>query len=460
MSPMSSRALTGPMFSTDEMRAVFSDGICVQRMLDFEAALARAQGGQGVIPDSAVDAIEHRCDVALIDLSALAEAAAAAGNLAIPLVKQLTEQVAGTDAEAAKFVHWGATSQDVIDTGTVLQLRAALDLIDADLALMTTALARLADIHRGTLMVGRTWMQHALPMTFGLKAAGWLDAILRHQDRLAQLRPRVLVLQFGGACGTLASLGDRGLDVAQAMAADLGLSLPDLPWHTQRDRVAEVATVMGMLVGTLGKIARDIALHMQTEVAELAEPVAAGRGGSSTMPHKRNPVACAVALAAAVRVPPLVSSMLSGMVQEHERALGGWQAEWDTLPDIMLLTSGALRQMCLVASGLLVDEKRMRCNLEATRGLVMAEAITLALGSKTGRLAAHHLVEQACRLAVATQRHLHDVLMDDAVIAAHLSPAELRELFDPAGYTGASDAFVERVLKSHRNRSPKSSDQE
>ncbi|MFL6719149.1 MAG: 3-carboxy-cis,cis-muconate cycloisomerase, partial [Burkholderiaceae bacterium] len=337
--------LTGPMSASSEMRRVFSDLDAVQRMLDFEAALARAEAAHGVIPEAAVAAIVACCDAARLDMPALAQAAAAAGNLAIPLVRQLTAAVLRQDQEAGKYVHWGATSQDAIDTGLVLQLRDALDLLDADLRALADGLAALARQHRATIMIGRTWMQHALPTSLGLKLAGCLDAVLRHRQRLEELRGRALVLQFGGAAGTLASLGDQGLNVAATLAQQLGLALPDLPWHTQRDRVAEAATVMGLITGTLGKLARDLSLMMQTDVAEVAEPSAPGRGGSSTMPHKRNPVGCAVALSAAVRVPGLVSTMLSGMVQEHERALGGWQAEWDTLPDIALLTSGALRQM-------------------------------------------------------------------------------------------------------------------
>jgi 3-carboxy-cis,cis-muconate cycloisomerase len=441
--------LTGPMSASADMLPVFSDQAAVQRMLDFEAALARAEAAHGVIPASAAAPIAACCKVASLDLPALAQAAAAAGNLAIPLVKQLTAAVLREDAEAGKYVHWGATSQDAIDTGLVLQLRDALALIDADLAALADALAGLARNHRDTTMVGRTWMQHALPTSFGLKAAGCLDAMLRHRQRLDEVRGRALALQFGGAAGTLASLGDQGLAVAATLAQELGLSLPDLPWHTQRDRMAEVATVLGLLTGTLGKMARDISLLMQTDVAEVAEPSAPGRGGSSTMPHKRNPVGCAAALTAAVRVPGLVSTMLSGMVQEHERALGGWQAEWDTLPDIVLLTSGALRQMRDVAAGLQVDAARMRANLDLTHGLIMGEAAMLALGATIGRMAAHKLVEQASQQAAASGRHLRAVLGSDVEVGRHLTTEALDKLFDPANYRGEAGAFVDRVLDSY-----------
>jgi 3-carboxy-cis,cis-muconate cycloisomerase len=453
--------LTGPMFAGPDMLAVFSDQAAVRRMLDFEAALARAEAAHGVIPAAAAAPIAACCKVEQLDLPALSQAAAAAGNLAIPLVKQLTAAVLRDDAEAGKYVHWGATSQDAIDTGLVLQLRDALDLLDADIAALADALASLARAHRDTTMVGRTWMQHALPTSLGLKAAGCLDAVLRHQQRLKDVRGRALALQFGGAAGTLASLGGTGtgLAVAATLAQELGLALPDLPWHTHRDRVAEVATVLGLLTGTLGKMARDISLLMQTDVGEVAEPSAPGRGGSSTMPHKRNPVGCAAALTAAMRVPALVSTMLSGMVQEHERALGGWQAEWDSLPDIVLLASGALRQMRDVAAGLEVDAARMRANLELTHGLIMGEAVMLALGAAIGRMAAHKLVEQASKQAAASGRHLREVLGSDAEVGRHLSPEALDKLLDPANYRGEAGAFVDRVLATYA-RSRHQQDQE
>ena len=437
--------LTTPMFSTPAMCEVFSDQAQLQAMLDVEAALARAEALHAVIPDSAVADIEACCNPSQIDFSALAKDATGAGNLAIPLVKQLTAAVARINPEAAKFVHWGATSQDIIDSGVMLQLQAALPLLREDLQLLADALAALATDYKTTPMIGRTWMQHALPVSFGLKAAGWLDAILRHQDRLEAL-PQTLCLQFGGAAGTLASLGEQGLLVATSLAKDLQLSLPDLPWHGHRDQIADFASTLGLLVGTLGKIARDISLMTQTEVAVVAEPAAAGRGGSSTMPHKRNPVGCAVALSAAVRVPQLVATIQAGMVQEHERALGGWQAEWEALPQIVMLCAGSLAQMRAVAAGLSVDTERMRANLDATRGQIMAEAVTLALGARLGRLEAHHLVEQACRRVNETGRHLRETLADAPQISTLLSAAEIDALLDPANYTGQAAAFVERVL--------------
>lgn len=456
-SGMSQSDLTASMFSTPDMQGIFSARACLQGMLDFEAALARAQAAVGVIPGAAVTAIAACCNAESIDVAALCAAAGPAGNLAIPLVKQLTALVTKQDAEAGKFVHWGATSQDAIDTGMLLQLRQALHLIGDDLAGLLDALAVLCERHRDTPQAGRTWLQQALPVTFGLKVAGWMDGLLRRQARLDQVSRTAMVLQFGGAAGTLASLGSAGLPVTEALARELQLGVADMPWHTQRDRLCELACELGMLVGSLGKIARDMSLAMQTEVAELAEPVAEGRGGSSAMPHKRNPVGCAIALTCATRMPGLVSTMLAGMVQEHERALGGWQAEWDTLPQIAQLAAAAVRQLRQVAQGLTVDTARMQANLEATHGLILAEAVALALGRDIGRLAAHKLVEQACQTAVAQQRHLRDVLAEtlgaDPRFAKSLSSQELDRLLDPANYLGEAGRFVDRVLQTlHRQQ--------
>jgi 3-carboxy-cis,cis-muconate cycloisomerase len=450
ISSQTSQRLFDPLFTTDAMRAIFSDRGRLQGLLDFEAALARAEVRAGVIPPSAAVAIEAQCRADLFDIEALARGAVPAGNVAIPLVKALTDAVARSDAEAARFVHWGATSQDAIDTGLVLQLRAALDAIDTALERLAAALVHLADTHKATPLAGRTWLQHALPITFGLKAAGWLSAVARHRVRLRELRSRLLVVQFGGAAGTLAALGTQGMKVAAALAEELKLGLPDIPWHAQRDRVAEVATVLALLVGTLGKSARDISLLMQTEVAEAFEPAAEGRGGSSTLPHKRNPVGSAIVLAAAVRVPALAAVMLTAMVQEHERGLGGWHAEWETLPEICTLAAGALEHLTQVAQGLEVDAARMHANVEATHGLILAEAVTMALAPQLGRLAAHGLVEQACHRAVNERRHLRAILDETAQVRAHLDPAALDRLFDPANYLGAAQLLVDRALAGER----------
>ena len=437
------------LFTTDAMRAVFSDDARIARMLEFEAALAQAEARTGIIPQSAADVIERQCRNADFDAGAIAEAARRAGNLAIPLVAALTRNVASADASAKGYVHWGATSQDVIDTGLVLQLREALALIDTDLARLTAALAMQSRRHAATALAGRTWLQQALPITLGSKLAGFVDALDRHRDRLSTAKSRALVVQFGGAAGTLASLGDRGLEVTTALAAHLGIAVPALPWHTQRDRLCEVAVVLGMLSATLGKLARDLSLLAQTEVGEALEPAGPGRGGSSTMPQKRNPVGASVALTVAVRTPGLVSTMLTAAVQEHERGLGNWPAEWETLPEIALLAAGALAAMIEVVEGLEVDAKRMRANLDLTDGLILAEAIQMALAPHIGRDAAHSLVAGACRRAVADGVHLRDILVRDPNVSRILDASALDRLFDPAGYLGECSAFVERALRGH-----------
>lgn len=436
-------------FTARDMREVFCDQGRVQAMLDVEAALARAEARVGLIPASAVAPIEKACRADLYDFAALGEAIATAGNSAIPLVKALGKQIAATDTEAERYVHLGATSQDVMDTGLVLQLRQALDLIESDLAQLADALAAQAQRHAATPMAGRTWLQHATPVTLGMKIAGWLGAVTRSRQRLRELKPRLLVLQFGGASGTLAALGEQALPIAQALAEELQLTLPEQPWHTQRDRVVEFGAVLGLIAGSLGKLGRDISLLMQTEAAEVFEPSAPGKGGSSTMPHKRNPVGAAVLIGAATRVPGLVSTLFSAMPQEHERSLGLWHAEWETLPEICCLVSGSLQQARLLADGLEVDAARMARNLDLTQGLVLAEAVSIVLAQRVGRDTAHHLLEQCCKRAVAEQRHLRAVLGDEPQVTAQLSSAELDNLLNPAQYLGQAQVWVERAVAEH-----------
>jgi 3-carboxy-cis,cis-muconate cycloisomerase len=440
--------LLAPMLSSAAMRAVCDDGAFLQHMLDVEAALARAEAAVGVIPKAAVAPIAAACRAERFDLAALAEAATRAGNLAIPLVKALTAEVAKADADAARYVHWGATSQDIIDTATMLMLRAAIDALLADLDRAIAGFAGLAAKHRNTPTVARTWLQHALPMPFGLKLAEYAAALHRSRVRLKALRDNGLALQFGGAAGTLAALGDNCMAVSEALARELQLPLPDAPWHTHRDRIAEAASVLAILSGTCGKIARDVSLLMQTDVGEAFEPAGAGRGGSSTMPHKRNPVAAASALAAATMAPNLAATIFAAQVQEHERSAGPWHAEWPTLPTLLLVTSGALAAVVDIAEGLDVDAERMRANLDTTHGLIMAEAVTMALAEKLGKADAHHLIEDASRKAVASKRHLRDVLADDKRVTAHLDAARLTKLFDPLAYQGASQALIDRLLAS------------
>ena len=437
-------------FISAAMAAVFSDTGRVQGMLDFEAALARAEARVGLIPQSAVAPIEAACRAERYDFAELAEAIALAGNSAIPLVKALGRQIAAVDPQAERYVHLGATSQDAMDTGLVLQLRQACALLDADLAQLAEALALQAERYADCVLPGRTWLQHATPVTLGMKLAGSLGAITRHRQRLAELKPRLLVLQFGGAAGTLAALGEQGWAVSEALAEELQLALPDQPWHTQRDRLVEFASLLGLIAGSLGKLGRDLSLLMQTDVAEVFEPSAVGKGGSSTMPHKRNPVGAAVLIAAATRAPGLVATLFAAMPQEHERSLGLWHAEWQTLPELCGLVSGALQQALLAVPGLEVDTARMRSNLELTRGLLLAEAVSIALAQRIGRDKAHHLIEQCCRQAIAEQRHLREVLGEQAEVCAQLSAAELDRLLDPGHYLGQAQRWVARAVAEHR----------
>jgi 3-carboxy-cis,cis-muconate cycloisomerase len=439
-------SLLDPLFGWEVTDQIFSDAMRIQRMLDFEAALAEAEARLNVIPENASGPIRHCCEASRFDLPCIGQAAASAGNLAIPLIKELTNLVARSDQEAARYVHWGATSQDAIDTGLVLQLRDACDVIEADLHRLCERLTELALEHRATPLPARTWMQQAVPTVFGLKVAGWLDALTRHRARLKEMRQRVLVLQFGGAAGTLASLGADGMKVAQEMAKELKLGLPDLPWHTHRDRIAEVGTTLALLVGTLGKIARDISLQAQTEIAEVFEPAGDGRGGSSTMPHKRNPVRCAVILSASEQVPALAAGLLSAMPQEQERGLGGWHAEWETLPELVRRCGGALHRMVELINGLEVDTVRMRQNLDVTQGLIFAEAVTMALGKRIGKPAAHRIVEEASKRAMASKKPLRESLSANSEVTTHLSSAELDTLFDPLNYLGVACEFIDRAI--------------
>ena len=437
-------------FTQEPMRRIFSDQGRVQGMLDFEAALARAQAAVGAIPAEVVSDIVACCDATLYDFDELSVAIGNAGNSAIPLVKALGRLIATRNETAERYVHMGATSQDAMDSGLVLQLRSAIGLLEQDLANLADALAQQAQRHAGVPMPGRTWLQQATPITLGAKIAGWLGSVTRHRQRLKELKPRLLCLQFGGASGSLAALGEMAFPIAEALAGELKLNLPDQPWHTQRDRLVEFAGFLGLVAGSLGKIGRDISLLMQTEAGEVFEPAAAGKGGSSTMPHKRNPVGAAVMIGAATRAPGLVATMLSAMPQEHERSLGLWHAEWETLPELCCVVSGSLQQALAVVPGLEVDAGRMLQNLDLTHGLVLAEAVSIALAQRMGRDAAHHLIEQSCRRAVEQGKHLREVLADEPEVTAQLSSQALDNLLNPAHYLGQSKRWVKRAVAEHQ----------
>ncbi|MBZ5627500.1 MAG: 3-carboxy-cis,cis-muconate cycloisomerase [Acidobacteriia bacterium] len=433
--------------TTDPLADLFSDESVLQAMLDFEAALARAEALAGVIPQAAAEAIAAAAAKAgAFDVSALAHDSMRAGTPGIPLAKALTQRVRASNPDAARFVHWGATSQDVADTALVLLLKRARPLLEADLTRLQQALRHLAEQHGKTLMLGRTLLQAAPPVTFGLKAAGWRGAIVRGHARLAAAFEEALVVQFGGASGTLASLGEKGPAVGRALAKELGLGYPDAPWHTQRDRLAALVCACGILTGSLGKMARDVSLLMQGEVAEAAEPGEDGRGGSSTMPQKRNPIACVLTLAAATRVPGLVSGFLSSMVQEHERGVGGWQAEWPTVAGVIQATGLAVASMAEVAGGLTVDEARMRANIQSTQGAIFAEKAMLLLGEHFGHDAAHQLLEKATRNSRAQGRRLAEVLAEMPEVNNHIAPAALQQLEAPEQYLGAAEEFRAGLL--------------
>ncbi|HGH1346188.1 3-carboxy-cis,cis-muconate cycloisomerase [Acinetobacter baumannii] len=443
------------LFYQKDVTDIFSDSSLVTYMIQVEVALAQAQAQVGVIPQNAANTIAQVAEHALdkFDFSALAVATGLAGNIAIPFVKQLTAIVKDIDEDASRYVHWGATSQDILDTACILQCRDALNIIEAQLQQCYSTALEQAKQYRHQVMIGRTWLQQALPITLGHKLARWASAFKRDLERIQAMKSRVLTAQLGGAVGSLASLQDQGSLVVSAFAKQLNLTVPTSTWHGERDRIVEIASVLGIMVGNTGKMARDWSLMMQTEIAELFEPTAKGRGGSSTMPHKRNPVAAASVLAAANRVPALMSSIYQSMVQEHERSLGAWHAEWLAVPEIFQLCAGALSRTGEVLQGFEVNAKHMQQNLECTSGLIMAEAVMMALAPKIGRLNAHHLVEAACKTAVAQNQHLFDVVSQLDEVKGQFSQEEIRNIFKPENYLGNIQQQIDAVLKEAQGES-------
>lgn len=440
--------LINTLTNNPQVDDLFADGSLLQAMVRFEVALARVEGRLGIIPSAAAEVIARVATAEKLDAVSIASATLQSATPAIPFVKQLTELVRSVDPAAAGFVHWGATSQDVCDTAMVLLLQKVQTLFASDLNRLETRLAEISNQHSNTVMLGRTLLQPATPITFGLKAAGWLGAIHRARKHVDQSFLDARILQFGGASGTLAALGDRGLEVAEALAQELNLTLPEAPWHAQRDRLAMLLTSCGVLVGVLAKMARDILLLSQPEVGEAREASAQGRGGSSTMPHKQNPVGCTLTLAAANRTPGLIANFLSGMVQEHERAAGGGQAEWSTIADFMSATGMAIASMAGVAEGLIVDAGRIRGNIEATQGRIFAERAMILLGVKMGRDVAHQLVEDATRRSIEHGNRLKDVLSEMKEVQAHVSQQDLNALEDPEAYLGSAESFRQRLVAS------------
>lgn len=420
--------------TTPEMIAVFDDTAIIGAMLQFEAALAKAESDEGLLQPSAASAIAAACDAGQHDIPALISAGRRAGSLAIPLVKQLTTIVAARDADAAAKVHWGSTSQDVIDTAMVLATREALHLLDHGLQQLSYRLLSLAEQHLNTPVLARTLMQPAQVTSFGFKLTGWLAPLVRSRARLRECAARALQLQLGGAVGTLAVLDEKGPAVARRVADTLGLKLADSAWHTQRDEWVRLGLEVAVLTGSLGKLATDLSLMAQGEIGELAEPSGNGRGGSSAMPHKRNPVSAMIALAAATRTPQRGAALLAAMGQQHERGLGNWQAELAEWPQLFLSAHGALQALNEAFAGLHIDSARMLRNIDALQGLVFAEAASAYLATSIGKPAAHALLEQMTSDALSSSRHLRDVLADavqaDGKLRTAIDSAHLKSLFD------------------------------
>ncbi len=432
----------GSLFSTPEMKNVFSDTSSLVRYTETEVALALAEGKLGLIPADAAKTIAERAAKITLDMDRLERETHNVGYPILPLVHQLAEGL----GDAGKFLHWGATTQDIMDTALVLQIRAGLDLVEADLRGVAAQLRRLSAEYRDTPMAGRTHLQHALPVTFGLKTAIWLGMVERNLERLQQLRPRVLVGQFAGAGGTLASLGTRGLDVQVAMMAELKLGVPETTWHTARDGLAETAQWLGLVTTSLAKMALDVSLMMANEFGEVFEPFVQGRGASSTMPQKRNPISCEVMIGAAKTVRHLAGLALDGAVQDFERATGPWQAEWVALPEAFLHTAGAVSQALFMLTGLEVDTQRMRQNLDSTGGLIVAEAVMMGLAPALGRNEAHDVVYAACRIALEQKRTLAEVLKANNHVTRLVSFAQIDAMCEPTNYLGCAAQMVDKAL--------------
>ncbi|MDQ3862586.1 MAG: 3-carboxy-cis,cis-muconate cycloisomerase [Actinomycetota bacterium] len=436
-----------PIFVPEKFREAVSGRAWLGAMLDAEGALAIAQARAGLIPRQAAQTIVSCCEADRFDPEEIGRKGRAQGNPVPPLVRALTGAVS---EDAASYVHKGATSQDIMDTAAMLVSRHALGLILTELEGIAAACAHLADTHRDTMMAGRTLLQQALPTTFGLKAAGWLVTVLEARDRLITVRESGLAAQLGGAAGTLASLGPAGTRVISEFARELDLIEPVVPWHTDRFRIGDIGGALSLVVGVLGKISQDVILMAQTEVGEVAEPAGEGRGGSSTLPHKRNPILSVTAVACARRVSDLAHTLQAAMVGEHERASGAWHTEWETLSDAFALAGGAAAAVREVTEGLEVYPEKMLDNLDATGGLLLAENVTMVAAEHLGRLEAHDLVEEASHRALASGKPLREELSFEPRLDEVLSADEIDAALDPAGYLGSAGEFVDRALKLYR----------
>ncbi|MDD2820439.1 MAG: 3-carboxy-cis,cis-muconate cycloisomerase [Flavobacterium sp.] len=429
------------LFYSDAVNVLFSDSRTIAQMIRVEAALAQAQANKGLFSKVIATTITAHCNGIEIDVEALKTAITLGGNAAIPLVKQLTKNIANHDAEASKYIHLGATSQDIVDTALILQIQEFINWTSYTIIVLEKQLLALTQKHRQTIIIGRTLLQQAKPTTFGFKTAGWLESISRSKQRLEEIQKRILVLQLGGAVGNGNS--NISIEIQEEMAFLLKLK-PSFSWHSHRDNLAEFASVLGVLGGTLGKIAKDVSLLMQTEVGEVFEGAAEGKGGSSTMPHKRNPVACAAILANSTRLPHLAATILSAMVQEQERSAGLWHSEWDVLVEIMQLAGGSLEKTSALIEGLEVDEERMLANLNCTNGLIYAENVTLELAKKQGKAKAHEVIEKACKTAIQEKKNLKEVLIE-----MKIEVSDLEALFDPKNSIGLSLELTDQVINKY-----------
>jgi 3-carboxy-cis,cis-muconate cycloisomerase len=429
-------------FGTPAMRAVFSDHALIQRYIDAEVALAKAEARVGVIPAEAAEVIARESRIDRIDFDHMRAETDIVGYPILPLVHQLVQMC----GDAGRYVHWGATTQDIMDTAVALQICDALDIIDADIRELRSILADLAVKHRDTPMAGRTHLQQALPVTFGYKVAIWLAMFDRHQQRLAELRPRVALVEFAGAAGTLASLGTKGFEVQEAMADELGLGVPATTWHVARDGFAEAVNLLALITGSLGKIALDIMIMASTEFSEVAEPFVKGRGASSTMPQKRNPISSELMLAASKAVRQHAGLMVDAMVQDFERATGPWHAEWIAIPESFILTAGALHQAKFALGGLVVNTAQMKHNLGLTKGLIVAEAVMMNMAPYIGRQQAHDIVYDACRAVNEQGGTLADALAALPAVTEHFDRAAIDRMTDPANYLGLAPDMVDRAV--------------
>ena len=436
-------AIFRDFFGTEAMRNVFSDEGMLDAYCQVEAALALVEGRLGLIPSDAAAAIAANAKVGNLDMALIKEQTEIVGYPILPLVRAIAKACPDSTGE---FTHWGATTQDIMDSGLALQLKAAFDIVEAELDALAGHLAKLAAEHRDTVMAGRTHLQHALPLTFGYKAAVWLSGIDRHRERLAQLRPRVEVGQFAGAAGTLASLGENGMAVSDALMEELGLGRPSMPWHVARDGVAESVNFLGLVSGSLSKMATDIMLMMATETGEAFEPFVPGRGGSSTMPQKRNPISCELILGAGKVIRQHAATVMDAMAADFERATGPWHAEWIAVPEAFVLSAGVLAQANFMMAGLQVQPARMRKNLEMTGGLIVSEAVMMGLAPALGRNTAHDVVYDACRAANEEGLSLLEALRRSDEIAGKLPDDELVRLCDPINYLGQSREMLDRFL--------------